>query len=628
MTNTGKPLVGIDAAKRASEVFVCEGIFDYFSLKQAGFTAICTLGTNLKEDHLQTLQKVNNVYIAYDMDQPGRDAGRKTTELLYPKAKLISLPESVKDVNELLQKKPDEFKTLIEEAAINSKDALELAIRDIDCVVDGDNAILIFETKAVPLIKKLDSVRQDVAINKISKLLKNYGIKKSSLQSYIKASALKEKSEDETEEGNKEREPRPIADFPGLVDIVATGDNGNPAFLVLTEENKLVIWHDHYLNDETRVPPDREALPWLLPRAEEVIKYFETDNDAQLYDDLHEYHRSISELPDDRLYDLLTTWDFHTHIFEKSNYSPYIWLFAHPERGKSRNGKGALNVARRGVHVESMRDAYLIRAANDLKVTLFFDVLDLMKKMEKTGTDDIFLMRYERGAKVPRVNFPDRGALRDTVYYEVFGPSIIATNRTIYGPMETRAVQVNMQPAIKNFTNEVTPELALPLKERLTAFRARWLKRELLEVEKPARGRLGDIMRPLYQVVKTIKPEREKIFKELINDLNKERKSKKSESMDANILKIIDDMSNKVEGTYVYIGNITKQINEIVTDDKKWSNTKTGIVLSAMGLKTQHTAYGNAYVYQTDEVLRLKIEFGLEEKVKEKETEEECCWVP
>ncbi|MDF9409549.1 MAG: hypothetical protein A4E52_01780 [Pelotomaculum sp. PtaB.Bin013] len=33
-----------------------------------------------------------------------------------------------------------------------------------------------------------------------------------------------------------------------------------------------------------------------------------------------------------------------------------------------------------------------------------------------------------------------------------------------------------------------------------------------------------------------------------------------------------------------------------------------------MGLKTQHTASGNAYVYHEEEVLRLKIEFGLEEE--------------
>ncbi|MDF9409550.1 MAG: DNA primase [Pelotomaculum sp. PtaB.Bin013] len=570
-----KPLVGIDGIKRAKEIFLVEGVFDHFTLIKEGFNSICTLGVNLKEDYYNNLNNLETIYVAYDADEAGRREGFRLTESLFPRAKLIEIPGNVKDINDLLKTQPGEFKTLIDEAKDNAKDALDIIFNDIAKTNNGNEALTLFEKKVIPLITKLDIIKQDIAVNKVSKLLKPYGIKKSSLDIFIKEMMAKNKNTNNDEEEKEDFQP--CADFPGLVDIVED-DNGNPAFLVLEDDNTLTLCTSREVDGIIKIPPDKEAIPWLLPRAQEVIRYFKSDNDSILYDDLIKYHKNISELPDEKFYDLFVAWDFHTYIIEKLNYSPYIWLFARPERGKSRTGKGALYVARRGVHVESLRDSYIIRASNDLKVTLFFDVLDLMKKMEKTGTDDVFLMRYERGAKVPRVNFPDRGALRDTVYYEVFGPSIIATNRTIYGPMESRALQLNMQPAIKNFTNEVTPEAALSLKERLTAFRARWLNKKLPEVDKPMRGRLGDITRPLFQIIKAIKPEREKIFRDLINEINKERKSKKSESVDATILKVIDEISNKIEGSYVYVDTITKQINNILNDEKKWSNTRTGIV--------------------------------------------------
>jgi hypothetical protein len=62
----------------------------------------------------------------------------------------------------------------------------------------------------------------------------------------------------------------------------------------------------------------------------------------------------------------------------------------------------------------------------NLGATLFFDVLDIWNKAQKAGTEDILLLRYEKGATVPRVLYPDRGPFRDTVYYDIYGPTIVA----------------------------------------------------------------------------------------------------------------------------------------------------------------------------------------------------------
>ena len=98
---------------------------------------------------------------------------------------------------------------------------------------------------------------------------------------------------------------------------------------------------------------------------------------------------------------------------------------------------------------------------------------------------------------VPRVIYPEKGPYLDTVYFSIFGPTIIATNENIHRILESRAVHINLLEARRRFENDVIPEQSLELKERLTAFRARHLGDTLPELLKPVPGRLGDIIKPL-----------------------------------------------------------------------------------------------------------------------------------
>ena len=202
----------------------------------------------------------------------------------------------------------------------------------------------------------------------------------------------------------------------------------------------------------------------------------------------------------------------HTYLLESIKYSPIICLFAIPERGKTRTGQGMIYLAYHGIHVESLRDAYLVRVANDLKASLFFDVMNIWHKAEKNGTEDILLHRFERGAKVPRVLYPEKGPLRDTVYYSVFGPTIISTNEGLHRILDTRAISINMPQSVRSFENDVSPESAIALKEHLISFRARHLGEVLPDIPKPAKGRLGDILKSLRQMILLAKPDKDSSF--------------------------------------------------------------------------------------------------------------------
>jgi hypothetical protein len=410
--------------------------------------------------------------------------------------------------------------------------------------------------------------------------------------------------------------------LPDLVDLVEF--EGEPAFLLLTGNGVSIVpeWEHEGV---FYIPPPREQIPWPLPRGEQVKKWYDLkESPATLYEDLRAYHRGISELPDEGYYHLLVAWDFHTYLSEAAHYSPEICLFAVPERGKTRTGKALIYVCRRGVHVESLRDAFLVRLAHNFQATIFFDVMNLWKKAEKTGTEDIILGRFERGIKVPRVLYPERGAYRDTVYYDIFGPTIIATNVPVHNILDTRSVQINLpQARARRFETDVTPEAALPFKERLTAFRARFMGKPLPECQKPASGRLGDILKPLLQIIKLVKPSAEPPFMALVRDIGKDRLIDKIDGIEAQILLTLNSLKGRVEKGIIGVKAITDTFNDGKPESAQITYQRMGRKLKALSFRKAKTGDGaSAIEWDEEKFARIFSAYGLEQTSEIPETSE------
>jgi hypothetical protein len=347
--------------------------------------------------------------------------------------------------------------------------------------------------------------------------------------------SLTRKSE-ETDIGLKPVKPIFTAKFEGLIDIVE--HEGKPYFL-LVKEGKAIIESEIKTQEGILIPPPREKLPWLLPRANKVKEYYETDEPKRLFAELEDYHRSISEFPNESYYTLLVTWDFHTYIMEAWDYSPILLFYAVPERGKSRTGKGIAYVAYRGRHTETLREVCIFRASETQGATLFFDVRDIWKKLERQGSEDILLLRFEKGAKAERVLYPERGPFEDTVYFDLFGPTAIATNEPLHRILDTRCIPIVMPQSNSNFPLDPRPQFGLPFRERLTVWRAKMSLKEIELEDKPVPGRLGDILRPLVTVINLVIPEKRTEFMDLVSSLQEQRLQEKSFSIEAEIIQAV-----------------------------------------------------------------------------------------
>ena len=391
-----------------------------------------------------------------------------------------------------------------------------------------------------------------------------------------------------------------IALFDGLVDIVE--HNGVSAFLVQAESG-LSILPKVEIDNQTYLPPQKDMIPCQpLPSGERVMGYYkdycgdEEDNtiNEQLFNDLWGYHAAISELPRD-FYNLIAAWDIHTYLLEKFQYTPIICLFADPEKGKSRTGMGMIHVAYRGVPVFSVRDAYLIRLADYFTASIFFDTMNFWESLKKEGSKDLILSRFNKGLKVPRVIHYDKGRFKDIEYFSVFGPTVIATNEPVHHILETRAIQITMPESNQVFDNEVTPEGGLLLKEKLLAFRARYLWEPLPPIPKPAKGRLGDILKPLIQVLCFIKPDylpngkRAHVVSQIVDFLETQRKREKSETPEAQILKALIASYGNVRNNVLPVKDVCEKLNEGRPIQFHTSPQKVGRKAGAMGFHKSRT---------------------------------------
>ena len=592
-------------------VHIVEGIPDCLTAVQAGYPAVAIFGSsNFKSEYMPRFLRCETIYICMDGDETGRIGAIKTAEFFGERAKIIELPDRY-DLNDYFNgySKTD-FDKLIE----TSKDIIKYQITNIAPGVDKTELPGLLD----PVFRKLACLDKAKAEPYLKYEIKpRFGLTNSDIDAYrVLVNNYRKQDEQDIKSSNSDSNTIYTASFDGLVDLVE--HDGDPAFLV-RRGDELEILSKYEKNGIQYFPPPMDQIPWLLPRGEEILNHYELqrvlsqrESDGALYEDLLAYHKAVSELPGEEYYDLIVAWDFHTYLFETIQYSPIICLFAVPERGKSRTGKGMIHVAHRGIHVESLRDAYLVRVANDLKASLFFDVKDIWRKAEKNGSEDILLHRFEKGAKVPRVLYPEKGPHKDIVYYSIFGPTIVSTNEGVHKILETRAIAINMPETGRRFENDVTPELSLPLKERLIAFRARHLGEILPDIPKPAPGRLGDILKPLHQIIRIVKPGREPSFLKLVRELQSDRLIEKADSLEAQILLTVIKLRDQVERSILPVKAITDAFNEDRSESTRVTYHRVGRRLSAMGLKKAKTGGGaSAIIWEEEKIGRMGEAFGL-----------------
>jgi DNA primase len=114
-----KPLYGQERVEGRSEVFVVEGPMDYLLLWQWGYPAVATLGSRIKQEHVEFLQGLSRVYLVPHRDDAGRQMWRECKAAFGDRLRTVLVPEEMKDVGDLAEKvaaPAQAFARLVDEA--------------------------------------------------------------------------------------------------------------------------------------------------------------------------------------------------------------------------------------------------------------------------------------------------------------------------------------------------------------------------------------------------------------------------------------------------------------------------------------------------------------------------------
>lgn len=411
----------------------------------------------------------------------------------------------------------------------------------------------------------------------------------------------------------------PLATFPGLVDICES-DTGQLLYLVYQDGEFTWVNSVEMPSGATAIPPEREHFPFLLPRAVEVIKHLGQD-DLSLYGDLLTYLQRFSAL-DDPQWAIVAHFIFLTYLHEhpQIDYCPYLLFYAVPERGKSRTGKSVSYVAFRGIHLIELREPVIFRYSQNLRGTLFFDLMDVSKKAERSGCDDILLLRAEKGAKCCRVTHPERGPFRDTEYFDIYGPTIIASNEQLHKILDTRCLPIIMPNRPGDYENP-RPELALELKERLTAWRGRMMATTLPSPPPPfpgISGRLWDISCPLFLVNQYVQPSDLETLYQAILAIAGERCDSRRETIEGRLVAIIRELIGEkglewMDEWEFKTSEILRKYNENRPVDKHVTPQWIGRKLQSMSIQ-HRTIKGRSEILLTAREYRTLLDqYGLQQ---------------
>jgi hypothetical protein len=405
-------------------------------------------------------------------------------------------------------------------------------------------------------------------------------------------------------------------DFPALIDIVRNQD-GQPTFLVKASGS--VMLSESQIDGETLLlPPPKEKLPFPLTDGSQVMRHFEAyteetarNIDSQLYDDLLQCYKSASALPHEGAYHVLVTWTLHTYLLEKAFYSPFILFFGMPSRGKTTTGKAMTYLAYRGLHIESLNAAHLIRVTRDLRASIFVDVRDIVRKLKSQQSGDLILLRYERGAQALRVLRPALGAYKDLEYYPVFGPTVFATNEPMDDILSGRTIPIPMPPTTMTFP-KMTPQSGLPLRERLLAFRAWHLGDELSAPNSPFQGRFQDIVTPLLQMAQLAKPEYLELVTQYLGTIQEQKNIEALETLEVRIVCAVIELGGSVRNGRLPVKAITERINREKDTRSRIDSSLIGRKLKALGFTKAKTGTGCiSILWDTEMIRRLAAQMEL-----------------
>ena len=135
---------------------------------------------------------------------------------------------------------------------------------------------------------------------------------------------------------------------------------------------------------------------------------------------------------------------------------------------------------------------------------------------------------------------------------------------------------------------------ALVLKARSAAFRARHLLEELPTCEKPADGRLGDIMQPLAQIAAIIGGDLPDLFPAIVASFKRDRQEARSQTSEASLVAAVQEAidAGRLVGDVIPTSKVMEAYNDGRPEKAQLSEHQIGVRLGNIGFSAKRVRVG------------------------------------
>jgi hypothetical protein len=233
-----------------------------------------------------------------------------------------------------------------------------------------------------------------------------------------------------------------------------------------------------------------------------------------LWEKIKTYLRDNCELPDPKLYDVLTAWIFASWIPEVWNIYPYLYLYGISGTGKTRLLFTLKDISYKGIIAGNITSASLFRTISKELMTLFIDEYQPFIKGNAVLADinQILDCGYKKGGQVLRTVPVNKEFI--TQAFNVCGYKAIDSTEMIPDALLSRCIFIRMSKAFGFYSQEKDEDTITEIVIGLNAWREfvslhmeyfnkktfnAWIQRYLFE-ECNNENRLIELFYPLFRV--------------------------------------------------------------------------------------------------------------------------------
>ncbi len=371
-----------------------------------------------------------------------------------------------------------------------------------------------------------------------------------------------------------------------------------------TDENELVY------------KPVRKC-PWPLPG--EIIKPSEN-----IWGEVHGFLYRHADLPDERLYDVVTAWIFATWILELWVSVPYLHLIGPKKSGKTRLLEVLQALCYRGILSASTSESALYRCIEEYHPTLLIDESEIYNAEGRSAVQNILNSGYRRGQVVMRTGRKEEGFTLEL--FEVFGFKALAGTGGFKDTLESRSIRISMEKNIRPVEDYLDMEKAVELRSMLLYWRFQRL------------GDLGDVSDVSTVSIRVSPPElafcdgrHKELFTPLVMVSNHGRENivsyakdsyalmedEESNTEEAQIVLALLDSYGLIKNGFIPTASITDNFNTGLSDSDKLTNRETGWIMKRLGFNSKRRKSTRGWIIDPYRMNRLCARYGLMMELRE-----------